>query len=279
MVHIGILVNPLSGSGHAGELGNWLATQLAHKKISCSLFIGNWPHRMDAFSDIWIVGGDGTVNYFLNHYTYSKTPLSIFKGGTGNDFHWKLYGDISKEEQLEKILSAPARPIDAACCNNKVYINSSGIGFDGEVLRSMKAIRKLGGHLGYLWVVLKKIFSYREPDFRVTVDGKEWLGKFLLVSANNSSRTGGGFLVTPRATLDDGKLDLLLCKPLGLLKRLLYLPKIETGKHLSLSCILYFQATDIKVFCENELYAQLDGELIKEKIFHYTVLPAYLMIK
>ncbi|MBK8710613.1 MAG: hypothetical protein IPL97_01830 [Niastella sp.] len=279
MAHIGILVNPLSGTGNAVELGNWLATQLACKEISHSLFVGNWPQMMDTFTDIWIVGGDGTVNYFLNHYTYSKTALSIFKGGTGNDFHWKLYGDISREEQFEKILSATARPIDAACCNNQIYINSSGIGFDGEVLRSMKAIRKLGGHIGYLWVVLKKIFSYREPEFSITVNGKQWHGKYLLVSANNSSRTGGGFLVTPKALLDDAKLDLLLCKPLGLFKRLLYLPKIETGKHLALSCISYFQATDIKVSCEFPLYAQLDGELIKEKTFHYTVLPAYLMIK
>ena len=69
MAHIGILVNPLSGTGNAVELGNWLATQLACKEISHSLFVGNWPQMMDTFTDIWIVGGDGTVNYFLNHYT------------------------------------------------------------------------------------------------------------------------------------------------------------------------------------------------------------------
>ena len=65
-------------------------------------------------------------------------------------------------QQLELVLTTTAKRVDAASCNDQLYMNSLGIGFDGEVLQSMRTIRWMGGHLGYLLVVLRKIFSFKE---------------------------------------------------------------------------------------------------------------------
>lgn len=278
MKRVALLVNPLSGKGKAESTGQWLRGELVKRSIEHELFL-EWPAAFDGFTEIWIVGGDGTINFFLNKYLSVNLPLAIFKGGTGNDFAWMLYGDCTKEEQLELVLAAMPRPIDAAMCNQRIYVNSSGIGFDGEVLRSIDTIRWLGGHLGYLAVVLRKIFSFKERRFRIKMGDKEYHEKFLLVIVNNSSRTGGGFMVSPEASVTDGKLDIILCKPLTIWQRLRYLPVIEKGKHLGLPFIKFKQQPSIHIEAAEDLYAQLDGELIRAKTFDFKILPARLLIK
>lgn len=274
-----ILVNPACGNKKAYETGQKLQDMLRSKKLNYALFYDSWPVTLIDFNEAWIVGGDGTINYYLNYYKDNRIPIALFPAGTGNDFAWKLYGDMPLEMQVEYVLQAPVRNVDTGICNEMLYVNSAGIGFDGEVLKSMNSIRRLGGHLGYLWIVIKTIFSFKEQSFKITVDDKVYHDKFLLVAVNNSSRTGGGFFVTPHASLTDGKLDMLLCKPLSLYKRLRYLPVIEKGKHLHLPFIEYQQAQKITIETAVNVYAQLDGELIEGSKFIFGILPGWLKVK
>ncbi|MEO6405526.1 MAG: diacylglycerol kinase family protein [Ferruginibacter sp.] len=276
---IAILVNPAATTPKAFEVGQQIHANLLSKNIEHVLFTESWPGTLKHFTEAWIVGGDGTINYYLNYYRDNSIPISVFSAGTGNDFAWKLYKDMPLKEQVDYVLQAQVKYIDTGICNDMFYVNSSGIGFDGEVLKSMKSIRRLGGHLGYLWIVIKKIFSFKEFSFKIRVDDKSYDEKFLLVAINNSSRTGGGFFVTPSASLTDEKLDLLLCKPLNLFSRLRYLPVIEKGKHLDLAFIETRLATNISIETSELVYAQLDGELVEGRKFIFSILPGWLGIK
>ena len=82
---------------------------------------------------------------------------------------------------------------------------------------------------------------------------------------NNSSRAGGGFFVAPNASINDGKLDMVLCKKLPVLKRLKYLPIIEKGKHLHLPFIVHHLGEKFSIQCNNEIPVQVDGELLFAK--------------
>ncbi|MBP6431691.1 MAG: hypothetical protein KA319_07990 [Ferruginibacter sp.] len=268
---IGIFINSRSGKGKAMQVSNIIANQLTSKAIPFVIYKDDWSLLTANITEAWIVGGDGTLNYFINKYPNIAIPLAIFKGGTGNDFSWKLYGDISTEEQIEKVLNATPQNVDAAMCNEKLFINGVGIGFDGEVLKSMSAIRWLGGHLGYLLVVIKKIFTFKEFEFKIQ-SSQPHNQKFLIVNIANSSRTGGGFHVSPLANVNDGQLNVMLCKPLSIFKRLRYLPVIEKGKHLHLPFIHHHLTQKITVQTQQKVFAQLDGELIEGSEFDIEVL-------
>jgi len=249
---------------------------LEQNTIQFSFFDNHWPGELTSFTEIWIIGGDGTINYFLNHYKNISQPLALFKGGTGNDLHWKLYGNITIGEQFELLLKAKPVKVDVIQCNDRLYINTFGAGFDGEVLKSINAIRYLGGHLGYLVSALKNIFSFKEQSFNIIAGDEHISGKFLLVAVNNSSRTGGGFLISPRAEINDGKADIVLCEPLSVLKRLRYLAVIQKGNHMQLPFIKYIQEKEVLIETDKEIYAQLDGELIKGAEFRLKILPDYV---
>ena len=270
---IAILENPVAGSGKSSRVSEKLSKELTRRQIPNTIFTNHWPDGFENFSDIWLIGGDGTINYFINHYPNCRKPLALFKGGTGNDFAWKLYGDQSLEEHLQQVLNSTPKWIDAGKCNDTLFINCLGVGFDGEIIRSMKAIRLLGGHLGYLLAVVIKIFSFREYAFTIATETETWKEKFLLVMVVNSSRAGGGFFVAPNAEINDGKLDMVLCRKLPVLKRLKYLPIIKNGKHLHLPFVIHRAGTNFSIKAGSEIAIQADGELLAAKQMFIEVLP------
>ena len=274
-----LLINPLANKKKIEKIISRISNALFHKNVDFISFTGSWPSEINIYKEAWVIGGDGTLNYFLNAYTNIDIPIVIFKGGTGNDFATRLYGNINIDEQIKKVIEIIPRKVDAAECNGRKFINGVGIGFDGEVLKSMKAIRLLGGHLGYLGIVVRKIFSFKEGYFSIRSEKKNFSAKYLLVMITNSTTTGGGFIVSPEAKIDDGKLNMILCKPLPVLKRLQYLPVIEKGRHLEKDFILHKEIREIKIVCEKETLAQIDGELLSAKTFDIKILPKLYLFK
>jgi YegS/Rv2252/BmrU family lipid kinase len=274
-----LLINPLAKKNKIQQIAAAINEILSKREIPFASITEHWPAEINNFKEVWLIGGDGTLNYFLNFYNEILIPIAIFKGGTGNDFALKLYGPISINTQINKVLTAEIKKVDAAECNGKKFINGVGIGFDGEVLKSINSIRLLGGHLGYLWIVIRKIFSFKERHFQIQFDAGNLSEKFLLVMITNSTTTGGGFIVSPEAKIDDGRLNMVLCRALPVLKRLKYLSVIEKGKHLNKDFILHKIVSNVVIECEEETLAQIDGELICAKTFDIKVLPGQYLFK
>lgn len=272
--NIAIVCNLLAGSGRASGIARNIQLILETKNVLHSLFIDKWPVSFYSYSDIWIIGGDGTLNYFINKYPDTTLPLVIFNGGTGNDFHWLLYGSKTIEEQVEIAMYAEPRPIDAGRCNERYFINGVGIGFEGEVAKALTGKKKLSGKTSFLLTILKKIFSYRSKHYEVKTESKNLEGKKLLIDISNGRRAGGGFHIAPVAEANDGLLDVVIANALTPLQRLRYLPVIEKGKHLALPFINHFTSRNIKVTSGAIIQYHLDGEY-----FEATQLDVEIMSK
>lgn len=244
------------------------------------MFKESWPINFNDFTDVWIVGGDGTLNYFINKYPEVKLPLVIFNGGTGNDFHWLLYGKISFEEQLQLALSAAPKPIDIGNCNEKYFINGVGIGFEGEVARSLTGKKKKSGKASFMAMILKKIFSYRSRSYAINADGKSLdAKKYLIIDVSNGSRAGGGFHIAPEAKADDGLFDLVLINAISPFNRLRWLPVIEKGKHLHLPFIKHLQVKKVVVESDSIIQCHLDGEYYEAGKLEIEILPGKLFFR
>lgn len=271
--NIAIMCNPLAGNGRAVILARKILDELTRRNIPCKSFCEDWPPEFTGFTGIFIAGGDGTLNYFINHYPSIKIPLVIFKGGSGNDFHWLLYGNRSVEEQIGIALSTEAKPIDAGKCNERFFINGIGIGFDGEVARSLTGKKKIPGKASFLIAILKKIFFYRSRRYVIFSDEVRETNRQLLIGVANGRRAGGGFHIAPEASPNDGWLDLILVHAIHPFRRLRYLPVIEKGKHIGLPFIQYFKTKKVCISGEEPLHAHLDGEYYCNKKMEIEILP------
>jgi YegS/Rv2252/BmrU family lipid kinase len=264
---VAILANPKAGGGKALETAKWLSNALSGMKITNVIYNEQWPNEntLNEFSDAWIIGGDGTINYFINHYPNCKIALALFDSGTGNDFAWKLYKSTNLAQRFNQVINSNPKWVDAGVVNGQLYINCMGVGFDGEIIQSMKSIRFLGGQIGYLLAVIYKIVGFKEPTIQIYSEGKSWAGKYLLALFVNSSRAGGGFFIAPEAKIDDGQLNMVLCDALPVWKRLIYLPIIKKGKHMHLPFVKHHLGKEFEIDCEMEMPIQVDGELLYGK--------------
>jgi len=273
--NIAIVANLLAGSGRAVKLAEKIAKELAKKNISYKLFKGNWPDHFNDYTDVFIAGGDGTLNYFFNRYPHISLPLVIFNGGTGNDVHSILYGKKNFEEQLEVALSAEPKAIDGGKCNNKHFINGVGIGFEGAVAKSLTGKKKRPGKASFMAAILRKIFFYSSKKYNVSVESLAFTEykASMLISVMNGHRAGGGFHIAPSAAINDGLLDVVMVDKLHPLLRLRWLPVIEKGKHLHLPFIKYFKTNKLVVISDQPIQAHLDGEYYEANRLDIEILP------
>ncbi len=276
--HIAIVCNPLAGVGRAVVLANKIAAVLTERKIIHTLFLGNWPSTFDGISDVFIVGGDGTLNYFINHYPDIKIPLALFNGGTGNDVHWLLYGKISFEEQVDLVLTTQPKLVDAGKCNDKYFINGVGVGFEGAVAKKLTGKKKRPGKASFMSAILRAIFFYQSKKYKTNFNESIREKDHFLISVMNGQRAGGGFHIAPLAAIDDGHLEIVLITKLHPLFRLRWLPVIEKGKHLQLSFVEYSRSKQIIIESEFPIEAHLDGEYYEAKKLNIEILPAKYLV-
>ncbi|HEX8314401.1 MAG TPA: YegS/Rv2252/BmrU family lipid kinase [Flavisolibacter sp.] len=270
--NIALLVNPLHQK--ALRVGNEIVTILLGKSVEHSVFTTSWPTDFMDYTEVWIAGGDGTLNYFINHYPQFNLPMAIFKGGTGNDFHWALYGEISVAEQVEKVLTATQKPVDAGYCNNHLFLNGVGIGFDGKVVQDMLGIKSWSDKLSYYKVVLKNIFFFKEFLCTVSNESFNWGKKCLMLSVANGRRYGGGFNVNPEGLVNDHLLDVYIIGRIPPMMRFRYLPLIEKGTHVNLPMITYLKTGAIHIKTAGIVPAHADGEYFDASEFVIECLPA-----
>lgn len=235
--------------------------------------VRDWPETLQSFTEIWIVGGDGTLNYFVNRYADCRLPLSVFAGGTGNDFHWMLYGNMDIDEQVMHVLKSNPAAVDAGMCNGRLFLNTFGVGFDGRVARDLAGRKKKPGKASYYFSVLRNILTYK--NFSARLEGEAYDTQYFMLNVNNGRRTGGGFLVTPGAYIDDGLLQVTNIQRIGWCKRLRYLPVLEKGlhQHKKLSFIEQYATTAMTINCMRAVDAHLDGEWFSSTNFDLQCLP------
>jgi diacylglycerol kinase family enzyme len=277
--NIAVLCNPQAGAGRAIAHADRIAAELKRMEVQHVLFQNYWPDGFGSFSEVWISGGDGTLNFFINKYPAIKLPLVIFKGGTGNDVHSILYGKKDFEEQLLIALHAEPKPVDAGRCNEKYFINGVGIGFEGAVAKSLTGKKKKPGKAGFMGAIMQKVFFYRSKKYRIISDECNADGYRLLVSVMNGHRAGGGFHIAPSSAINDGLLDVVMVNRLHPFFRLRWLPVIEKGEHLGLPFIKHFRTKKLVVSSEVIIQSHLDGEYYEAKRLEIEMLPSKYLFR
>lgn len=271
--NIAIVCNPLAGNGRATILAQRILDELCRRKVANKLFVQSWPDDFSEYTHVFISGGDGTLNHFINRYPQIQIPIVIFKGGSGNDFHWLLYRERDFDQQLTIALSMEPRPIDAGLCNERYFINGVGIGFDGAVAKSLTGKKKQVGKTSFFIAILKKIFFYRSKQYTIVLDEIRTKDRQLLIGVANGRRAGGGFHIAPEAAANDGWLDVIVINPIHPFLRLRWLPVIEKGKHLRLPFVQYFKTKKISIMSDVPMQAHLDGECYTSNNMEIEILP------
>lgn len=238
-----------------------------------------FPSDLSKYSCLIIIGGDGTVNYVLNHFKNISIPISFIKGGTGNDYATLHLGNVSLEKQLEVAIQSKTVAVDAGICNEKIFINGVGIGFDGWVVKSNLGKRFFTGITAYYSTIISLLLFYKESTIQIITPEETWQQPTFMMSIAKGKTYGGGFKVAPNANPCNGHFDFITIGKIGLLQRFRYLPVIEKGKHLLLPFVKGVATKKITIIASHPLQAHLDGEWMESQKFTIEILPKKYLIK
>lgn len=214
-----------------------------------------------SFTDIVIVGGDGTVHEVLNGIAdVSSCRLGVIPSGTGNDFAVAANIPMKAEAAARLILDGEAKETNFLTVGGVRCMNVGGLGMDVDVLvRCKKGVVK--GKLKYLISLLQSLFAFKGYQIVIESGERREEHKALIAVACNGTQIGGGIRICPAAVIDDGKLDVMAVECMGkmqIVKAFFYLMK---GKVLDYPSAEHFLCERVKIIPASPCTVQLDGEL------------------
>ena len=230
--------------------------------------LDNLEHA-EHFSAALIFGGDGTVHRHLPELHKLNIPVLVVPTGSGNDFA-KALGIRSMETAVrawQQFCSDGnnVREIDLGVIRTngqeKLFCCVAGIGMDAEAnARANRMPRWLKSRGGYVLAALQSLITFRAAEMKITTEGRELRRSTFFIAIGNARSYGGGMKVTPRATIDDGLLDICVVSKMNKLKLLGWVPTIFFGEHLRLKEVEYFQTKQLQVESQRRLDVYADGE-------------------
>ena len=283
-----IVCNPFAG-GNVKSLSSRLSKRLEELEIAFEVFntiktksAGKTISQFldETFTDLIIIGGDGTINESVNGLKFD-IPVGIIPAGTGDDFVKNVSLGKSKKEIIETAINGKISKIDLGLCNDRKFVNGVGIGFDGQIVEDMasKRVGFLTGHAAYYYHVLRILGGYKERTFKYHLDGKPYEKDLILLTVGNGTTFGGGFKLMPNARINDGFLEICEIGIVSPGRRFLNIIRLSNGTHGSLKEVKFHQVKEILIEANDRLYAHIDGEQFGKPPFKITLLAGALQLR
>jgi diacylglycerol kinase family enzyme len=231
-----------------------------------------------AQADVFIViGGDGTLNEVVNGMlsVSEKTPsILLFRAGTGNDFS-RYFKPISMEQSPNDVLSMPPTEVPLGQVQTekelRYFINVADVGFGGNVVQTLEHARKiLGPKISYFYAILWTFIRFRKKGM-VLNEGLENT-RFFMIAVCLGSTFGDGMVIAPGKSRWDSYFQIVQLRRIRVWHYLFYLGKLRKGKRIFHPEIKYHDASSLHIGgLGSELDAEIDGEPLRAKTFHFTL--------
>lgn len=262
------IINPKAGHGKAPEtismIESWPVPSDIKFEIALTEYAGHAIEltktavKENCFAVI-AVGGDGTVNEVAGSLMYTNCLLGILPMGSGNGLARHIGYSMNVRKAIQQIIAATEGLSDVIQINNHFSVNVSGLGFDGYVAYLFNHSGKRGIST-YTTVALKSYASYAAAEFHIESDAIRFDMKAHMLVIANGSQFGNKALIAPNASLEDGRMNIILVRkpPLYRLPGLFY--RLFTGTLKDAPWIKSFTCREMTVKASRELHLHIDGE-------------------
>jgi len=293
-----VLLNPYSNRWNAQKRWHKVEAALKSAGVDFDLSVSEHPdHLLDlaaesvkqGFSTIVVAGGDGSIGKVINgvarHWNVKeKFPvrLGVIPLGSANDFAFALGLPSDLNEAARVIANGKTKSVDLCKCNERFFINNSGICLEPYVSTKHERIHWIKGMARYLVAAVWAIMDKPQWQGELKWDGGEFNGPISLGSIGNGRRTGG-FFMTPHADPFDGKLTLAFGYRSTRLGMFMALPRafIEgDGNYVELDGMREVHCTRLTIHLDKPSPVHTDGELFDDWLtdFDYQIFPGVVPV-
>ncbi len=234
--------------------------------------------KMDPQDEIVLVGGDGTLNYFVNAVKGLEFPnnVCLFGCGTGNDFLKDIGAPAGEVVPIRKYLSGlPTVYVNGM---EKLFFNNMGFGLDGYCCEEADRIKKEKAQekIDYSGIAIRGLlFRFRPRHAVVTVDGvTQEYDNVWLAPAMKGRYYGGGIMMAPGQDRTSGLVTIVVYHCRSRLRSLIAFPSAFKGEHVKKKGIItVLTGKEVHVRFSEPCAAQIDGETVLNVTEYRVVSP------
>ena len=270
---LSLIVNPSAGDGRAGRVLAEVEAALAelglahHVERTTSL-----EHAKElalaaaAEGELAVaLGGDGIVGAVADALRDSDGVLGVLPGGRGNDFARVLGIPAEPRAACQVLASGVVRELDLGEVGSTTFIGIASCGFDSVANRVANETRLVRGNLVYAYGALRALVGWRPAKFELRLDDGETRTLIgYTVAAANSKAYGGGMMMAPDASLEDGLLDVVLVADVPKLRFLRLLPTVFKGEHVRQPNVEVLRTREIEISADRPFTMYADGDPIAD---------------
>ena len=271
------IVNPESAKGNAmkiiGNIEKVCKQEHIEYEVCYTLAQGDATRLAQSYKDeeniIYAVGGDGTLSEVLNGVIGTKNKIGIIPAGSGNDFY-RTVKELGKTE-IES---------DVGVVNGKYFLNIACVGIDAEVANNVPLMKKKNVKVKNLYTasILYTFTHFKFKQIHFKSQEKDEKGNFTILSICNGRYYGGGYNISPKASLEDNYFDVYYINKLRLSSIINLLLKLKKGKLEQDKRTNHFKTNNITVTSEEPIRFNVDGETIENTKFEIKIRPKAIKI-
>jgi diacylglycerol kinase (ATP) len=230
-------------------------------------------------TDVVIAGGDGTISTIVASIKDLPVNIGIIPRGSGNGLALAAGISTDVNKALDIIFNGTAHRVDAFLINDHFSCMLSGIGFDAQVAHEFDRERKRGLKK-YIQLTLKNLQRIKTYRFAIKAKEADLKLKAYFISIANSNQFGNQFTIAPKASLQDGLLDIVAVEKTNIffvLMRILWHIRFGkfTGDFTKRRGITYFQTAELTITNTDNAPFHIDGDgKPTASSFYIKVLPA-----
>ena len=267
------IVNPISGHHNKNHFPNLVESSIDKNKYDYTIVFTEYANHAteltmkaieDGYEYIAAVGGDGTINEVAKCMIGKEQTLVIIPFGSGNGLARHLGLPFKVEKLIKDVINNGKKyKIDTATMNGVPFISLAGIGFDA-MIADYFAKDENRGFLTYAKLITEKYPNYRQKEYTLIMDDKTTIEcKPFFVTFANSSQFGYNAEISPKASVQDGFLDVCIFKKPNILE----VPIVATyflAKQIDKSNFIdIYKAKKIQVIRKVDEVANVDGEPVE----------------
>src|SRR4051812_39690436 len=289
------LINPISGTRNKNELKALIEAKTTAAALEYAIYpsveSGNYSFllpiiREEGFTDIVIAGGDGTVNQAVNSLRKLPVTFGILPCGSGNGLAFSAGIPKNHEKALDIIFKGKAEMSDAFFVNETFACMLCGLGLDAQVAHDFANDPKRG-LATYIKKTVSNFFSASTYPFVVKTGGREFKTDAFFISIANSNQFGNHFTIAPKASLNDGMLDIVIMTKQNKLS-VLFQALMQVGGYNELqetavldekASVLYFQVNELSIRNTKGAPMHIDGDPVETaKQLSIRMLPGHFRL-
>ncbi len=273
------IINPISGTKAKKDLQAFIEKMTAARNIPFKVFpsvaSGDYSFlfpviKEEAFTDIVIAGGDGTVSQVVNSLMSSGVNFGIIPCGSGNGLAFAARIPKQPAKALKIVFDGIPIATDGFYINDHFACMLSGLGFDAKVAHDF-AEQPKRGLLTYIRQVAKNFFAAKTYSFEINLNGQTFNTEAYFISIANSNQFGNNFTIAPKASLSDGLLDIVIICRQHKVSMVLQTLKQLSGRNKPQSinapvkkkAVIYLQTEKLSVKNLSHALLHIDGEPVE----------------